>query len=476
MTGLFTSLFVPDAMREAVSDRAYVQAMLDFEAALARAEARAGAIPADAAQAIAACCDADRFDPAALGREGRASGTPVVPLVRALGEAVRQDAAGAARPAGAGADGPGAAGEAGSTAAGADRPGAAGEGRPADGYVHWGATSQDVLDTAAMLVAHRAVPLILADVEGVAAACAKLARAHRAKPMAGRTALQQAVPITFGFKAAGWLAGVVEARRPLTRWRAPVQLGGAAGTLASLGDRGLRVLAHLARELDLAEPPVPWHTARAPVAELGAALAIAAGALGKIALDLTLLAQTEVGEVAEGQSGGSSTMPHKRNPAAAIRARACATRAPAPAGTLLQAMAHEHERAAGAWQAEWEALREALALTGGAAAALREALEGLEIDAQAMRDNLDRTQGLLLSEHVMMALAEHVGRDEAKRRVEEACERAVAAGRPLRAELHDDSAIRLSPDEIAHALDPTAYLGSADAFIDRALERYGKDT
>jgi 3-carboxy-cis,cis-muconate cycloisomerase len=286
-------------------------------------------------------------------------------------------------------------------------------------WVHFGATSQDVLDSAAMLVAARALEPVLAELDAVVEECARLAREHRETLMTGRTLLQQAVPVTFGLKAAGWLAGVAASRARLRELHGvlPAQLGGAAGTLASLGDRGPAVLAAFARELGLTEPALPWHGARGPVAELGAALAVAAGAVEKIALDIVLLAQTEVGEVAEASGdgrGGSSAMPHKRNPVGAVRARAAARAVRAAAGVLLEAMAGEHERAAGAWHSEWTALSDALAYTGGAAWSLHEALSGLEVDAERMRANLDLGES-----------------DEAR--------------------------------------DPAAHLGATNAFIDRAL-------
>jgi 3-carboxy-cis,cis-muconate cycloisomerase len=437
-SGLFGGLFVPDAVRSAVSDRAWVAAMLRFEAALAAAEARAGVIPEGAATAIAAACDPDRFDPGQLGRESRAAGSAAVPLVRALTESVEGDAA---------------------------------------RYVHLGATSQDVMDTASMLVAREARALIRQDLEGVAAACAGLAEEHRRTAMPGRTLLQQALPTSFGLKAAGWLVGVVDASRRLAAVPLAVELGGAVGTLASLRADGVRVLAELAAELDLDEPTLPWHSTRQRTAELGAALALAAGALEKIAVDVTLLAQTEVGEVAEpaGEGrGGSSTLPHKRNPIGSVLAAACARRVRAESSILLDGMAHEHERAAGAWHAEWEALSGALAYTGGAAAAVREVLEGLEVRADRMAENLNATAGLVLAEAVSTVLAEHVGRLEAHDLVAAVARRAAESGRPLRDELAEDIGFgeHLSAEEIDRALDPAAYLGSADALIDRALERY----
>jgi 3-carboxy-cis,cis-muconate cycloisomerase len=359
--GLFTPIFVPEAVQDAVSDEAWLRALLDVEAALAVAEAAEGVIPAAAAAAIAASPGgllaldglpeqvlADLDD---LGHAARAAGNPVVPLVARL-----REAAGAHRDA-----------------------------------VHFGATSQDILDSAAMLVASRALVPVGAQLDAVADACAALARAHRGTVMAGRTLLQQAVPVTFGLKAAGWLAGVAGARARLRELRLPAQLGGAAGTLSKLGDRGPAVVERFAAELGLAAPPLPWHGDRRPVAELGAALAVAAGAVEKVALDVVLLAQTEVGEVAEattGGRGGSSAMPHKQNPVGAVRARAAARTVRGAAGVLLEAMAAEHERAAGAWHSEWRALSEALAFTGGAAWSLHEALAGLTIDPERMRANM----------------------------------------------------------------------------------------
>jgi len=428
---LFTPIFVPAPLRDAVSGRAWLQAMLDAEAALARAEAAAGVIPAEAAEAIAACCDAGRFEVASFGERARRIGSPVEPLVRALAEA---------------------AGDAGR-------------------FVHWGATTQDILDTAAMLIAREALDLILAELDAVAAACAALAETHRSTPIAGRTLMQQALPTTFGLKAAGWLVAVLEARSRLAAVRddrLAVQLGGGAGTLAALGEQGLAVLARFAVELDLAEPALPWHANRTRIAELGAALDLAAGALSKLALDVVLLSQTEVGEVSESGSGGSSTMPHKRNPTGSILAIACARRVHAEAGLLTGGLAQEHERAAGGWHAEWQPLSDALALTGGAAAAVRDVVEGLEIHPERMRANLDATNGLIMTERITFLLAERLGRFEAQELVAEAC----ASGRPLRDALLADSRTGLTPADLDTALDPTGYLGSAEAFVDRALDLY----
>jgi 3-carboxy-cis,cis-muconate cycloisomerase len=372
----FDALFVPQALREAVSDRAWVAAMLEAERALAAAEERLGLVPAGTAAAIAA---AGPFDPEELAEEGRRVGNPAEPLVRRLPP-----------------------------------------------HAHHGATSQDILDTAAMLVARDALELVGAELDGLARACLALAERHRDTVMAGRTLLQQATPITFGLKAARWLVAVVAAREGLPL-SLPAQLGGASGTLAALGDRGLEVAGAYAAELGLDEPVVPWHTNRVPIARLGAALSIAAGVAAKIATDVALLAQTEVAEVREPADGGSSTMPHKRNPVGSTLARACASRAEAACGLLVRGV-HEHERAAGAWHAEWTPLSDALALTGGAAAWTRETLAGLEVDTERMRANISTDT---LSE------AKRLG---------------VDAQRP------DD------------------YLGVAGAFVDRAIALYRKSS
>ncbi|MEA2420576.1 MAG: 3-carboxy-cis,cis-muconate cycloisomerase [Thermoleophilaceae bacterium] len=410
----FEALFVPPDVREATDERAWVQAMLDFEVALARAQARAGLIEESVAEEIARAPIGDLPG-------GRDAGNPAAPLASALPDGA-----------------------------------------------HRGATSQDVMDTAAVLVAKRTLPLIEAELAGVTAACAQLAAEHRGTPMAARTLLQQALPTTFGLKAAGWLIGVDEARDLLAAVPLEVELGGAAGTLASLGDRGPEVLSLLAEELSLDEPVLPWHTRRVRIGQLAAALALAAGALEKIALDLKLMAQTEVGEVSEssaGGRGGSSTLPHKRNPVGSALAIACAHGVRGAASVLIGTVAQEHERAAGAWQAEWDALSRALALAGGAAAAVREALDGLEVHPDRMQANLELTGGLLMTE----AVSTRLDRPDAKAVVSEVALRAADAGEPLRDALVADERIDLSEEEIDRALDPAGYLGSAGTFVDRAL-------
>jgi len=331
----FERLFVPAALASAVSDASWLAAMLRAEQALGRASG---------VELDEAAFDPALYDIEQLTEEGRAEGNPVPALVRALRERAGPEA-------------------------------------------HRGATSQDILDTAAMLVARDAVVLVRQELDGAAAESARLAAAHRSTPAAARTLLQQAVPTTFGYRAALWLSGLLDARDRLAALRFPAQLGGAAGTLAAFGSEGLAIAARFAAELGLDEPIAPWHTNRAPVADLGAALRAVASACGKIGLDVVLLSQPEVGEVSEGAGGGSSTMPHKRNPARAVLARSCARLAHANA-SVLAAGEYEEERAAGAWQAEWPALSGALAYAGGAAEAARESLAGLEIDAERMRANM----------------------------------------------------------------------------------------
>jgi 3-carboxy-cis,cis-muconate cycloisomerase len=438
--GLFDGVLARGAVRDAVSDGAWLQAMLDVEAALARAQSVVGLLDPAAAESIARACRAEDFDVAAIGRDAAESGNPVVPLVRALRTAV-------------------------------DDPAAA-------GAVHRGATSQDVVDSAAMLVAHRALGPLLEDLLAAADAAAAMAAGHRETLMAGRTLLQHALPITFGFKAAGWTIALDEAadRLDIVRHtRLAAQLGGAAGTLSSLGEDGISVLHAFAADLGLAEPSIAWHTDRTRVGELAGALGVAAGAIGKVARDVVLMAQTEVGEVREGVPGrgGSSTLPHKRNPVAAVAAIAGAERAPALVATLLASMIQEHERAAGSWHAEWKALTGLLETVGSAAAWIRDCLEHLEVDAEKMRANLDLTGGLLLAERVVGALTPALGRLAANDLVTEAAAETSDGKRSFEEALLDrpEVAEHLGPAEVARLLDPAGYLGSASAFVDRALDR-----
>jgi 3-carboxy-cis,cis-muconate cycloisomerase len=427
----FAAIFVPQELRDAVSDRAWVQGMLDAERALATACAGSGLVPQEAAARIGDACRAELYDAQRLAEAGRAVGNPAEPLVRELRTAVGGEAA---------------------------------------EYVHFGATSQDIVDTAAMLVSRHAAGLVLSELDRLADGCAKLARVHRSTPMAARTMLQQAVPTTFGLKAAGWLVAVVEARRRLAAVRderLAAQLGGAGGTVAALGEEALEVVGRYAEELGLSEPLLPWHTNRQRVAELGAALDAAGGAAAKVGLDVVLLSQNEVGEVAEASGGRSSTMPQKRNPVSSTLAVACARLAHAHASVLLGGLAHEHERAVGSWHAEWEALSGALGFAGGAAAAAADAVAGLEVDTERMRANLDAGGGLVVAERVSFALTSRLGRSEAFDVVAEA-----ARAPSFREALLDDESARLSADELDSLLDPAGYLGSAEALVDRALAAY----
>jgi 3-carboxy-cis,cis-muconate cycloisomerase len=361
--GLFDVLYARGAVAEQTSGRAWLQAMLDVEAALARGCAAEGLIPDDAAAAIAQACRGERFDLDAIAAATADSATPVIALVAALREAV---------------------------------------GEPYGRDVHLGATSQDILDTAAMLVARRALEPLLADTQSALAACARLARAHRATPMAARTLLQHAQLTTFGLRAAGWMVGLAEAAarlREIDAHRLAVQMGGPVGT------RSPALAARVGAELRLAEPLLPWGAIRVRPAEFAAALGVLAGVYAKIARDVALLAQNEVAELREGGGpgrGGSSVMAHKRNPVASVAITAAATRVPGLVATMLAAMAQEHERAAGAWQAEWGTLTELLALVGSAAAWGAELLGGLQVDAERMGENaaglggeLDAVDGLI---------------------------------------------------------------------------------
>jgi 3-carboxy-cis,cis-muconate cycloisomerase len=435
--GLFDAVLARGAVRDEVSDRAWLQAMLDAEAALARALAAAGMIRAEDAETIARTCRADEFDVESIGRRAADAGNPVAPMVAALTAAV---------------------------------------GEPASRHVHQGATSQDVLDTAAMLVAARSLRPLLEDLRACATAAAGLVARHRSTPMVARTLLQHALPTTFGLKAAGWMIGLDEAVDRLAWVRAErlaAQLGGAAGTLASLGAGGIHVLSAYAAELGLSEPAIPWHTDRARVIELATALGQAADAIGKPAQDVVLLAQTEVAEVREGAPGrgGSSTLPHKRNPIASVSALACARQAPGLVANVLAAGIQEHERAAGSWHAEWRPLSSLLVSVGSAATWLRDCLEHLEVDERAMQLNLERTGGLLLAERVTGALAPDLGRLAAHEVVERAASRTLAEKRPFAAVLSEAPEIRgrLSAADLERLLDPLGYLGAADALIARAL-------
>jgi 3-carboxy-cis,cis-muconate cycloisomerase len=434
-------LFSAPGMAVVFSPQAHVRGMLAFEAALARAEARVGIIPQEAATAIAASCKEELFDVTALYHEAVLAGTPAIPLVRMLTARI---------------------------------------GDEAGKFVHWGATSQDAIDTALMLQMRDGLDLLVDDLLGVCEACATLAEQHRQTLMVGRTLLQQALPITFGLKAARWLALTVrqvQAVREHREHTLAVQLGGAAGTLAALGDHGPQVEELLAEELGLPAPDLPWHTERDRVAQIAVTLGVVAGAMAKIAGDVVLLAQTEVGEVSEGTApgkGGSSAMPQKHNPVDATAALASARLAVGGVPVILSAMAQEHERAIGGWQAEWAAIPDLFCFTAGAIERVRGAVAGLQVDSARMKANLDLTGGLVMAESLTMALAPHIGRPEAQRIVKAICDRAITSGRSLQqtAQANEQVTALLSSEEIDQALDPSGYLGSTDIFIDRALASY----
>lgn len=431
----------PMNMPAIFAPEAHIQQLLVFEAALARAEALAGIIPLEAAAAIASRCHVELFDVAALYQEAALAGTPVIPLVRMLTAQVEKSAR---------------------------------------RFVHWGATSQDAIDSALMLQMRAGLDLLSVSTEAICASCAGLAEQHRHTLMVGRTLMQQALPITFGLKAARWLALVTRQTRALRAHRQhtlAAQMGGAAGTLAALGSHGPRVAQLLAEELHLALPELPWHTERDRVAEIAATLGIVAGAMAKIAGDIVLLAQTEVGEVTEVNvpgKGGSSAMPHKRNPVDAINALASARLAIGVVPVILSALPQEHERAAGAWQTEWIAIPNLFTYTASAVERVRTAVAGLQIDAIHMRANLEMTHGLVMAESLTMALATHLGKPEAHHLVEILSKEVVTSGSTLLQAAQTEKQVSsvLKPDEIAQALDPANYLGSTDTFIDNALAAY----
>jgi 3-carboxy-cis,cis-muconate cycloisomerase len=434
-------MFSGAAMRAVVEDTARLQRMLDFEAALAKAEAAAGVIPAKAIPAIVAACRAERFDLGKIAEDAIAAGNIAIPLVKMLtAEVAKAD-------------------------------------KEASGYVHWGATSQDVIDTAMVLELREAIDVLVADLDRAIAGFSAQAKQHKSTPTVARTWMQQALPMPFGLKLAGYAAALARTKDRLLRLREEaliLQFGGAAGTLAALGTKGLDVTERLAKELKLTAPAAPWHSHRDRIAEIAGALAILAGTCGKIAKDVSLLMQTEVGEAfepAEAGRGGSSSMPHKRNPTAAASALACAVMAPQLAATIFAAQVQEHERALGGWQAEWPTFPALLLVTSGALRSIVDIAEGIEIDADRMRANLDITQGLIMAEAVSIALAAKIGKQDAHKLVEEASKKAAKEKRHLRDVLSEDKRVtaQLSAGEIAKLIAPEAYTGAAGEFIDRLL-------
>lgn len=441
---LFDAYFTARDMREVFCDQGRLQAMLDVEAALARAEARVGLIPASAVAPIENACRADLYDFAALGEAIATAGNSAIPLVKALGKQIA------------------------ATDAEAER------------YVHLGATSQDVMDTGLVLQLRQALDLIESDLAQLADSLAAQAQRHAATPMAGRTWLQHATPVTLGMKIAGWLGAVTRSRQRLRELKPRLlvlQFGGASGTLAALGEQALPIAQALAEELQLTLPEQPWHTQRDRVVEFGAVLGLIAGSLGKLGRDISLLMQTEAAEVFEPSApgkGGSSTMPHKRNPVGAAVLIGAATRVPGLVSTLFSAMPQEHERSLGLWHAEWETLPQICCLVSGSLQQARLLAEGLEVDAARMARNLDLTQGLVLAEAVSIVLAQRVGRDTAHHLLEQCCKRAVAEQRHLRAVLGDEPQVtaQLSSAELDNLLNPAHYLGQAQVWVERAVAEH----
>lgn len=440
-SSLLDSLFGDAACDALFDDAARVQAMLHFEAALARAQAQCGVIPADAAHAIATACDVRHYDLAALAQATALAGNPAIPLVKALTARVSAHDADAAR------------------------------------WVHWGATSQDVIDTGTVLQLRAALELLLPRLQQLCAELAELAARERDTGLPGRTLLQQAVPVTFGLKAAGWLDALQRAHRRLQALREDalvLQFGGAAGTLASLQARGLDVAQALATTLALPLPAVPWHTARDRIVEVGCAFGLLAGTLGKLGGDVVLLMQSEVGEAFEPSAagkGGSSAMPHKRNPVSSVAAVAAATRVPGLVATLFSAMLQPHERAAGQWHAEWETLPQIVRLTAGSLAQMQACLAGLELDRARMRAHLDSHGGVLYAEAAVFALATRLGKPQAHALVEQAVAQAQAQQRHLREVLGDDPQVSavLTHAQLQAVFDSDSWRGLSSAWIDRVL-------
>ncbi len=441
---LFDAYFTAPAMRAIFCDAGRVQGMLDFEAALARAEARVGLIPAAAVAPIEAACKAELYDYPALAQAIATAGNSAIPLVKALGKRT------------------------------------AATDPEAERYVHLGATSQDAMDSGLVLQLRAAIGLLESDLAKLADALAAQAERHIDTPLAGRTWLQQATPVTLGMKLAGVLGAVTRHRQRLSELKPrllSLQFGGASGSLAALGDAGWSVSGALAQELELTLPDQPWHTQRDRLVEFASLLGMIAGSLGKLGRDLSLLMQTEAGEVFEPAApgkGGSSTMPHKRNPVSAAVLIGAATRAPGLVATMFAAMPQEHERSLGLWHAEWESLPELCCLVSGALQQALLVVPGLEVDAARMRANLELTQGLVLAEAVSIALAQKIGRDAAHHLIEQCCKQAVREGAHLRAVLGANAEVsaQLSAAELDRLLDAAHYLGQARRWVERAVAEH----
>ena len=440
-TYLLGHLFTTEEMRAIFSDERRIQAMLDFESALGRALARTGLAPQAVAARIQSKCDAKLFSMETIAQEAALSGNLAIPLVKQLTSLVTK----------------------------ADE--------KAGGFVHWGATSQDAIDTGTVLQLREALDLTDHALAKLCDVLARICETHKSTLVAGRTWLQQGPPVTLGLKACGWLAAIERHRERLREIQKRVlvlQFGGAVGTLAALGDKGPAVAAALADELKLALPNLPWHTHRDRFAEVATTMGLLVGSLGKIARDLSLMGQTEVGEVAEPPGagrGGSSTMPHKRNPVGSAVVLAASIRVPALVSVMLTSMVQEHERGLGGWHAEWETLPEICTLTAGALAHLTTVLNGLEIDSAKMNANLEITHGLIMAEAVAVALAEKIGRMPAHKILEKASKRSAENSQPLQSVLMEDAEVRqhLSAEDIKCLLEPKNYMGSAEIMVDKVL-------
>lgn len=435
---MFDPLFASAAMRAVVNDQARVQRMLDFELALARAEASIGVVSALAADPMVRACRAENFDIAALAEEAGPAGNIVIPLIKALTAEVAKSSTVAA------------------------------------GYVHWGATSQDVIDTALVLELRAAIDVLNADLDRAIEAFAGLAGRHRRTPFVARTLLQHALPMPLGLKFAGYAAALARSRERLRRLRKEalvIQFGGAAGTLAALGEQGMEIVQRTAALLDLPLPDAPWHSHRDRIAEVATAFGILTATCGKIARDLALLMQTEVAEVAAPTNGASSTLPHKRNPIAAARAIAAATMAPNLVATILAGAVQEHERALGGWQAEWPTFPMLTLVTSGAVEAVAEITTRIEIDVERVRGSVETAHGLIMAEAVTFALAAKVGRATAHELVSELCRKAAGEKQHLKEVLAADPRVsaQLSDSELARLFEPMSYQGTAQVFIERQV-------
>jgi 3-carboxy-cis,cis-muconate cycloisomerase len=443
-SAIFRDIFSTAEMRHVFSDEARTGYYLEIEAALARAQARLGIIPEKAAKEIVRQCRIENIDLARLKQQTERIGYPILGVVQQIVDLC--------------ADGLGE-------------------------WCHWGATTQDITDTAAILQIRAALDLVEKDMEAIAAALADLSRRYRDTPMAGRSNLQQAVPLTFGFKTAALLAAMQRHRERLAQLRPRVlvgEFGGAVGTLASLGADGLKVQAELMKELGLGQPEIAWHTVRDRIGEVGCFLGLVTGTLGKISMDVKLLMQTEVAEVYEPfheARGSSSTMPQKRNPISCLYIHSTVALVRQHVAALLEAAVADHERSTGPWEIEWISLPEIFLLASGALAQTRLLVAGLEVDAERMRLNLDLTRGMIVSEAVMMGLAPHLGRQRAHDLVYDICRKVAATGEPLVDLLAQDADIarHLTRKELEAMCDPGRYLGLAGEMVDKVLAREKSD-